>query len=174
MRGGGHGRHRGHGEGPFRRGGFRRTAPRQAVLEIMSEADDYLGADEVYRRVFDRLEGIGIATVYRTLQLLTELGVLGRVVGDDGKARYRLADERAAPHRVVLVCRRCGRRIAVPARGGDDGGDSRVGQAIDALTRAIESEHDFGVEQSAHQLVGLCADCSNEHDSGRGRGKDAD
>lgn len=159
MRGRGHGRHRGHGEGPFRKGGFRRTAPRQAVLEVVREADDYLSADEVYRRVFERLEGIGIATVYRTLQLLTELGVLSRIVSDDGKSLYRFADEAAANHRVVLVCRRCSGRWPVSIA------DEPVRGRLDAFHEAIASEHQFGVEQSMHQLVGLCDDCSREKET---------
>lgn len=164
MRGRGHGRHRGHGDGPFRRGGFRRTAPRQAVLDVVREADDYLGADEVYRRVFERLQGIGIATVYRTLQLLTELGVLNRIVSDDGKALYRMADEAAANHRVVLVCRRCSQRRPVSIR------DEPVRGRLDAFHEAIAREHGFVIEQSAHQIFGLCEECARETETGRTTG----
>lgn len=156
MRGRGHGRHRGHGEGPFRKGGFRRTAPRQAVLDIVREADDFLSADEVYRRVFERLQGIGIATVYRTLGLLAELGVLNRIVSDDGKALYRMADEEAANHRVVLVCRRCSRRRPVSIA------DEPLRGTLDAFHEAVASEHAFNVEQSVHRIFGLCVDCSRE------------
>ncbi|MFW5745278.1 MAG: Fur family transcriptional regulator [Spirochaetota bacterium] len=159
MRGRGHGRHRGYGEGPFRKGGFRRTAPRQAVLDVVREADDYLSADEVYRRVFERLQGIGIATVYRTLQLLTELGVLSRIVSDEGKALYRIADEAAANHRVVLVCRRCSKRRPVPIK------DEPIRGQLDALHETIASKHEFSVEQSMHQIFGLCGDCSRETDT---------
>ena len=159
MRGRGFGRHRGHGDGPFRKGGFRRTAPRQAVLEVVREANDFLSADEVYRRVYDRLEGIGIATVYRTLQLLTELGVLSRILSDDGKALYRIADEEAALHRVVLMCRVCSTTRAVPA------GQGAVGDHLRLLHRTIENDHEFTVEQSLLQLIGLCGDCSRtSHD----------
>ena len=163
MRGRGRHRHCGHGDGPFRKGGFRRTAPRQAVLEVVREADDYLAADEVYRRVYERLEGIGIATVYRTLQLLTELGVLSRIVSDDGKALYRVADEEAALHRVVLVCRRCSARRAGPAS------DGALGEHLRSLYRTIENDHEFTVEQSLHQLSGLCSDCSRMSDGGSPR-----
>ena len=164
MRGRGHGRHRGHGEGPFRKGGFRRTAPRQAVLEVVREADDYLSADEVYRRVFERLQGIGIATVYRTLQLLTELGVLNRIVSDDGKALYRFADEAAANHRVVLVCRRCSGRWPVSIT------DEPVRGRLDAFHEAVASKHEFSVEQSMHQVFGLCGDCSQTTETGHATG----
>ena len=156
MRGRGHGKHRGRGEGPFRRGGFRRTAPRQAVLDVVREADDYLSADEVYRRVYEQLQGIGIATVYRTLQLLTELGVLNRIVSDDGKALYRFADETAANHRVMLVCRRCSQRRPVSIK------DEPIRGPLEAFHEAIASEHAFSVEQSVHQIFGLCDDCSQE------------
>ena len=157
MRGRGHGRHHGHGEGPFRKGGFRKTAPRQAVLEVMRDAEDYLSADEVYRKVYEHLPGIGIATVYRTLQLLAELGALARVTGDDGKARYRFTDEGAVAHRLVLVCRSCGGSEAVPSTTGV------IGDRLGALTTSVAEEHDFTVEQSVHQYYGLCGSCSTTH-----------
>ncbi|MFW5741728.1 MAG: Fur family transcriptional regulator [Spirochaetota bacterium] len=160
MRGRGYGRHRGGGEGPFRTGGFRRTAPRQAVLEVVREADDYLSADEVYRRVFERLQGIGIATVYRTLLLLTELGILNRIVSDEGKALYRFADDAAANHRVMLVCRRCSRRRAVSIK------HEPIRRPLEAFHEAIAREHAFSIEQSVHQIFGLCDDCSQETEAG--------
>jgi len=119
----------------------------------MREADDYLSADQVYIRVLDRLPGIGIATVYRTLQLLTELGVLARVSSDEGKARYRFAGEEAATHRIVVVCRRCSRTQAVMASG-------EIGTRLEALNEAVEKKNGFTAEQSVHQYYGLCASCS--------------
>lgn len=128
----------------------------------MQEADDFLGADEVYMKVYERLPGIGIATVYRTLQLLTELGVLARVSTDAGKARYRLADEEAAAHRVVLVCRSCSRTRAVPTA------DNEVGERLHALGETIEHDYRFAAEQSVHQYYGLCAECSADIETTRG------
>lgn len=154
MRGRGHGGHHARGDGPFHKGGFRRTAPRQAVLEVMRGTREYLSADEVYRRVYDQLPGIGIATVYRTLQLLAELGALARVIGDDGKARYRFSDEGPIAHRLVLVCRRCGGPRAIASIPGD------VGEKLEALTASVSNEHHFTVEQSVHQYYGVCRSCS--------------
>jgi Fur family transcriptional regulator, ferric uptake regulator len=128
------------------------------VLEVVREADDYLGADEVYRRVYEKLEGIGIATVYRTLQLLNELGVLSRIVSDDGKALYRIADEEAVHHRIVLICRRCSTTRAVPA------GVGATGEQLATLHRTIENDHEFTIEQSVHQLFGVCRDCSRDQE----------
>ena len=145
-----HGRHGCCGDGPFRDGGFRRTVPRQAVLEVMRGADDFLSADEVYRKVYAELPGIGIATVYRTLQLLTELGVLVRAATEDGKARYRLAEEPASADRVVLRCSACGRTTAVP-----DG----ASQALAALRSEITDRYEFGAQIGVHQYWGTCREC---------------
>jgi len=119
----------------------------------MRDAEDFLSADEVYRRVYERLPGIGIATVYRTLQLLAELGALARITGDDGKARYRFTDEGAVAHRIVLVCGRCGRSEAVAANTGS------VGERLRSLGEAIAAEKQFTAEQSVHQYYGTCAAC---------------
>ncbi|MFW5688147.1 MAG: Fur family transcriptional regulator [Spirochaetota bacterium] len=144
---------RGRGDGPFRRGGYRLTAPRQAVLGVMREANGLLSADEVYLRVVERMPGIGIATVYRTLQLLHELGVLTRITQEDGKARYRFADEEPAAHRVVLTCNQCGRSEALETQTG------AIGQGLSALADAV-AETGFTPAQSVHHYFGVCASCS--------------
>ena len=150
----GHDRGRHHGEGPFRRGGFRRTAPRQAVFDVVREADGYVSADEVFMEVYRRLPGVGIATVYRTLQLLSELGVVIKVASEDGKARYTIADEAASPHRIVMVCRNCARTETVPQ------GTADVSERAGALLRAVEIGSGFTVKQSVHQFYGVCRDCA--------------
>jgi Fur family ferric uptake transcriptional regulator len=119
----------------------------------MHDADDFLSADEVYRRVYERLPGIGIATVYRTLQLLAELGALARITAEDGKARYRFTDEGAVAHRIVLVCTRCGRTEAIPSTTG------RVGEQLRSLTESVATERQFAVDQSVHQYYGVCGSC---------------
>jgi len=147
------GRH-GRGDGPFRQGGFRLTAPRQAVLDVVREADGYISAEEVFMEVYRRLPGVGIATVYRTLQLLSELGVVSKVASEDGKARYSVADEEVRPHRVVMVCRRCHRTEALPA------GSGAVEERTRELSREVTAAAGFAVEQSVHQFYGVCHECS--------------
>jgi Fur family ferric uptake transcriptional regulator len=120
----------------------------------MREADDFLSADEVYIKVLERMPGIGIATVYRTLQLLTELGVLSRVTTSEGKARYRFSSEEAAAHRIVLTCSRCSRTRLIPATTGD------VADKLHGLESVLAHDYGFNTEQSLHQYYGLCGDCS--------------
>ena len=157
-RGRGYGMGRGGHDGPFRGCGFRRTVPRQAVLEVVRDATDYLSAEQVYMEVYRRLPGIGMATVYRTLQLLTELGVVSRIATDEGKAKYRMSDDAAAPHRVVAVCRRCGKTVAVTTGG-------EMAERLRELQAEFEREARFEAERSVHQFYGVCGVCSAPGDT---------
>ena len=151
----GHHRHRGRRDGPFRRGGFRLTAPRQAVLDVVHEAGGYVSAEEVFMAVYRRLPGVGIATVYRTLQLLSELGAVSKVASEDGKARYAVASDEVTPHRVVMVCRRCRRTEALPP------GSEEIDTQMRTFSREVSAAGGFTVEQSVHQFYGICRDCSH-------------
>lgn len=82
--------------------GYRATGTRLAVVRAAMESPDGFSADELC----DRLPGVGRATVYRTLKLLLQLGVLCKVVLQDGAPRYSLAP---FGHHHHVVCVRCGR-----------------------------------------------------------------
>ncbi|MGB3114427.1 MAG: Fur family transcriptional regulator, partial [Candidatus Omnitrophota bacterium] len=77
-----HGRFRGHG--------YRLTMPRKAILEVLSKAEKHLSAEEVYLRVHKIYPNVGLTTVYRTLELLVQMGVIYKFDFGDGRARYEL------------------------------------------------------------------------------------
>ena len=81
--------------------GFRLTRPRLQVLEAIAEHGELFAAEEVEAWV----PAVGRATVYRALKLLVELGLLCKVLLDDGSPRYSLS---AAGHHHHLVCVSCG------------------------------------------------------------------
>lgn len=146
------GRHR-RGDGPFRRHGMRRTGPRQAILSALHDADGLVSAEELFVTVHAQHPGIGIATVYRTLQLLTEMGIAVRVDTGDGKARFELTEPDTPLRHVVVNCRRCGRRLTLPRI------DGRIAGALAELEESVGETLEFAVEQSTVQLLGLCAEC---------------
>ncbi len=126
--------------------GYRGGAAHRAVVELLAQEECCLTAQEI----FDRLRGEGrrvsLASVYRTLDLLSELGRVQRLEVGQGSARF----ERAAPenHHHHLVCNDCGRIEAFS----DDG-----------LERAIHGvASQVGYEVDAHEVVlhGACAECA--------------
>ncbi len=72
--------------------GLRMTVQRRVVARVLSEADDHPDAEEVYRRA-SRLDAkISIATVYRTLRIFEDAGILQRLEFGDGRARFERAE----------------------------------------------------------------------------------
>lgn len=109
---------RGDGFGPpwwhgrFRGGGYRVTIPRREILKVLNQTDEHLSAEEIYMRVHKVYPAVGLTTVYRTIELLTQMGVLFRFDFGDGKARYELAEgPKGERHHHHLICTGCGRVI---------------------------------------------------------------
>jgi len=146
---GGHG-----GGGPFRGRGFRLTVPRQIILEILEQSDEYLSADDVYLQVHNRHPGIGLATVYRTLQLLAEIGMVHRIDTGEGKARYKLAEQDERRRREVLICSNCRRSFPV------DEIPEEQHKLLDQLEQLVKADQGFTVQQDVLQLYGVCRECN--------------
>lgn len=74
--------------------GMRMTDQRRVIAQVLTEADDHPDVEEVYRRSTAIDEGISIATVYRTVRLFEEAGILERHDFRDGRSRYEpVSDE---------------------------------------------------------------------------------
>ncbi|MDP6688095.1 MAG: Fur family transcriptional regulator [Alphaproteobacteria bacterium] len=72
--------------------GLRMTGQRRVVARVLSEADDHPDAEEVYRRASALEPKISIATVYRTLRIFEDAGILQRLEFGDGRARFEKAE----------------------------------------------------------------------------------
>ncbi len=72
--------------------GLRMTGQRRVVARVLSEADDHPDAEEVYRRASKLDPKISIATVYRTLRIFEDAGILQRLEFGDGRARFERAE----------------------------------------------------------------------------------
>jgi Fur family transcriptional regulator, peroxide stress response regulator len=115
--------------------GQRVTLPRLMVHRFVSRAPQHVTAEDIHRE----LPSLSFATIYSTLELLEELGLVRRVSTLEGAAVY---DSRTEPHGHA-VCRRCGRLF-----------DLDPGEAAGAAPAG------FTVEQTTIQMVGLCATCA--------------
>ena len=73
--------------------GVKLTDQRRIIAKVMSESQDHPDVDELYKRVLDIDNKISIATVYRTVKLFEESGILMKHDFKDGKARYELNDD---------------------------------------------------------------------------------
>ena len=73
--------------------GLRMTLPRKVILEVIEDAEDHPDVEEMYRRAVVKDKTISIATVYRTIKLFEEAGIIEKLDIGDGRARYEEAGE---------------------------------------------------------------------------------
>jgi Fur family ferric uptake transcriptional regulator len=130
----------------------RLTPQREAVVDVLiANADDHLSAEEIYVHTKKLHSEIGLATVYRNLELLEKLGVIHRFDYGDGQNRYeiKLGDVEEHYHH-HLICRKCG----------------TIGEfhsdLLESIERRITEETGFEVTDHCLRFFGLCADCRCE------------
>jgi len=124
--------------------GFRVTAPRRALAQLIAERRGHFTAADLVGTVQARRLGIGRATIFRALELFDRLGVVERLDLPSGEHAYVPCEP---THHHHLVCSHCGRAEDV-----DDPG-------IDALTRSIGRRTGYRIDSHRLELFGLCPAC---------------
>jgi Fur family ferric uptake transcriptional regulator len=128
---------------------IRTTRQRQVVAEVLDELSEFRSAQEIHAEVTERGDHIGLATVYRTLQLLAESGGVDVLRGDAGEALYRRC---STGHHHHLVCRSCGRTVEVE------------GPTVERWADRIAGEHGYTDVSHTLEIFGRCATCArNAH-----------
>ena len=151
---------RGFGMGPpwwhgrFRGCGYRITIPRQEILRVLSQTDEHLSAEEIYMRVHKTYPAVGLTTVYRTLELLGQMGLVLRFDVGDGKARYELTEgPKGVRHHHHLICSNCGRVIDYT-----DFIDEEK-ELLDKTEKGLSEKYSFKILNHQIQFYGLCNEC---------------
>jgi Fur family ferric uptake transcriptional regulator len=123
--------------------GYRITPQRQLVLEAVSQLG-HATPEEISCRVQETARGVNISTVYRTLELLEELGLVTHTHLGHGAPTYHLAS--AADH-VHLVCRSCGEVTEVAP------------ELVEGLVSSLENTVGFATDVRHLTVFGRCRDC---------------
>ena len=125
--------------------GLRSTSQRDTILGVFVDAGRHVSAEELYALVKKAHQGIGYATVYRTLKLLADAGLAEERRFEDGFTRY---EYRATDgHHDHLICTRCGRIIEFE------------NERIEQLQQDVARKNRFLVQSHKLELYGLCAPC---------------
>jgi Fur family ferric uptake transcriptional regulator len=124
--------------------GLRATRQRLLVLETLAAEPHDATAQEIYARLRQSGEPVGLATVYRTLSLLSEHGVVDEFAHRPGETCYRLCGE---GHHHHLVCASC------------HGVAELEGCKVDEWLGKAAREHGFAPTGHTLEVTGLCADC---------------
>lgn len=129
--------------------GYKLTPQRRAILDVIIENEGkHLSTEEVYDIVKDDCPEIGLATVYRTLQLLEKMGVLCKMNFDDGCNRYELVHNDEDHQHHHLVCLNCGKVEEVE----DD--------LLEKLEEKVEDLYKFRIVNHSVKFFGYCSICS--------------
>lgn len=131
--------------------GYKLTPQREVTVQVMIEKEkEHLSAEEIYMEVKEKNPGIGLATVYRTLEILTELKILNKVTFQDGLARYDLNkdDKKHQPHH--LLCLNCGKIEEVQE------------DLLDEIEEDIKKRYHFLVKDHRLTFHGICCECAEK------------
>lgn len=129
-------------------GGYKLTPQREATVLVLLENDkDHLSAEEIYMLVKKKSPDIGLATVYRTLEMLTDLRIVDKISFNDGVSRYDLRKEGAQHFHHHLLCLECG--------GIEEVEDDLLGD----VEKIVEKRFQFLVKDHRLTFHGVCKQC---------------
>ena len=134
----------------LREKGLKVTSQRLMVLNILSaHGDEHLTVEEIYDLAKEESPEIGLATIYKTVQVLLELHVIEKVTFDDGFARYELnGEETGSGHRHHhAICTQCGKVYSLET------------DLLDTLEKQVFESLGFEVTDHEVKLYGLCSAC---------------
>lgn len=137
----------------LRKAGLKVTLPRMKILELLEEAQEgnrHLSAEDVFRRLRDTGEDIGLATVYRVLTQFQDAGLVIKHNFDNDMAVFELE---SGEHHDHMVCLRCGLVIEFA----DD--------VIEKRQKEIAAQHAFRLTHHALTMHGICATCAKREES---------
>ena len=130
---------------------YKLTPQREATVRVLLEnEEDHLSAEDVFLLVRENSPDIGLATVYRTLELLNELNVVDKIQFGDGVSRYDLRQEGAAHFHHHLVCIECG---AV---------DEIQEDLLEDVEAIVETKWNFIIKDHRLTFHGICYRCQEK------------
>lgn len=124
----------------------RSTKQRSAIAAILDATEDFRSAQEIYSALRAAGEGVGLTTVYRTLQAMTITGELDCISREDGEMVFRKC---STTHHHHLVCRTCGRTQEIQ------------GPSVEVWAGQVASEHGFTDVSHTLEIFGTCPRCAD-------------
>ncbi|RKQ36678.1 Fur family transcriptional regulator [Kocuria tytonis] len=124
----------------------RNTKQRRAVSAALQRLEDFISTQDLHRLLQDRGESVSLATTYRILQSMAELGQVDVLRTTDGEAIYRRCE--AQHHHHHLVCRSCGATVELEA------------PEIETWAESTARRHGYADVDHTVEITGICEDCA--------------
>lgn len=128
----------------LREQGYRLTPQRAMILSIIEGSDRHISAEEIYAQVAAKYPQVNISTVYRTLELLKQLGLIYETDLGEGRVKYHPEDK---GHHHHLVCQNCGAIIDIDE------------STLAGLKDVLLHQYDFSAQLRHVAIFGLCGNC---------------
>ena len=123
----------------------RNTWQKTAVLEELSNTDEFVSAQELHQKISQSGKKLGLTTVYRALTEMVEQGMADSLSISDGEMRYRIC---TPEHHHHLICRVCGKTVEFDMPG------------FEELALQVANANGFTELSHEIELFGVCKDCS--------------
>ncbi len=129
------------------------TTRRELILKVLLENNGkHLSAEEVYNLVKREAPDVGLATVYRTLELFQEFDLIQTIDFGDGRKRYEFGTESGGTHHHHhLICIKCGSIIEVNE------------DLLEELENRVSIKHNFTVTDHQLKIFGVCDQCNKQN-----------
>ena len=128
----------------LRERGLRMTPQRQLVLDVVDQLQGHISADQVHRQVVRTFPDVHITTVYRTLEVLEDLGIVRHTHFHNGVAQYQRTDEAPHQHMVCTVC---------------DGDTELELDVLAPLAAELQRRYGFKADLAHAAIIGVCRVC---------------
>ncbi|MCB0949257.1 MAG: transcriptional repressor [Mycobacterium sp.] len=125
-------------------GAVRATRQRAAISALLENLDEFRSAQDLHDELRRDGQGIGLTTVYRTLQQMAATGLVDTLRTDTGESVYRRCSDHHHHH---LVCRACGSTIEIQ------------GGQVEAWAAEVAREHGFSDVSHTIEIFGICSKC---------------
>src|SRR5258708_3851841 len=128
----------------LKRRGLRMTPQRQLILDAVASVRGHISADQVHQQVIRQFPDVNVTTVYRTLEVLEEMGLMRHTHFHNGVAQYERTDE--VPHHHLVCC--VGERKPEPDV-----------EFLEPVTRELHRRYGFKSDLAHTAIVGVCREC---------------
>jgi Fur family ferric uptake transcriptional regulator len=123
------------------------TPQRQLILNVVGAMQGHISVDQVHQQVVRQFPDVHITTVYRTLEVLEDLGIVRHTHFHDGVAQYQRTDEAPHQHMVCSVCH----------------ADTELDlEVLEPLATELQQRYGFKSDLAHTAIIGVCRACQSE------------